>query len=140
MSDVFVAGATGNLGSQIVARLLHEGVRARALVRPQASRGAAARALSDRGAEIIEGSLADPAGRLARAMKGAEVVISAVQGGEDVIVQGQATLLKAAETAGVPRLIPSDFAVDCSASTRATTSSSTCAARRTNPSPAPPSR
>lgn len=112
MSDVFVAGATGNLGSQIVARLLREGVRVRALVRPETSRGASARSLSGQGAEIIEGSLADPAGRLARAMKGAEVVISAVQGGEDVIVQGQANLLKAAETAGVPRLIPSDFAID----------------------------
>ncbi|MBO2447907.1 NmrA family NAD(P)-binding protein [Actinomadura barringtoniae] len=39
-------------------------------------------------------------------------MISAVQGGPDVVVDGQVNLLRAAEKAGVPRMIPSDFAID----------------------------
>lgn len=112
MSDIFVAGATGNLGSEIVAELRRQRVRVRALVRRQSSQGKQARALAEQGVEVVEGSLTDSAEDLARAMEGAELVVSAVQGGEDVIVQGQANLLRAAEKAGVPRLIPSDFAVD----------------------------
>ncbi|HEX5598285.1 MAG TPA: NmrA family NAD(P)-binding protein [Micromonosporaceae bacterium] len=112
MSGVFVAGATGNLGSRIVEELRREKLRVRALIRPETSRGEKARALAEQGVEIVEGSLVDSIEHLARAMEGAEVVISAVQGGEDVVVQGQANLLRAAEKADVPRLIPSDFAID----------------------------
>jgi nucleoside-diphosphate-sugar epimerase len=110
--DVFVAGATGNLGRRIVAGLSREQARVRALVRPESGSAEGARALADQGVEIVEGTVATPVDQLARAMDGAEVVISAVQGGQDVIVEGQVQLLRAAETAGVPRLIPSDFAVD----------------------------
>ncbi|MCF6471762.1 NmrA family protein [Nonomuraea sp. MG754425] len=112
MTDVFLAGATGNLGSQIAMRLRRERARVRALVRPANGRDEKVRALAEQGVEIVEGTLDDPAERLARAMAGAAVVISAVQGAENVIVQGQANLLRAAEKAGVPRLIPSDFAID----------------------------
>lgn len=112
MTDVFLVGATGNLGSQIAMGLRREQVRVRALVRPTSSRGEKARALAEQGVEIVEGALDDPAEHLARAMAGAELVISAVQGDENVVVRGQANLLRAAEKASVPRLIPSDFAID----------------------------
>jgi hypothetical protein len=59
------------------------------------------------------GDLADPES-LARACAGMDVVISAVQGGPEVIVEGQRTLLAAAEAAGVTRMIPSDFSADIS--------------------------
>ncbi|MEV0823762.1 NmrA family NAD(P)-binding protein [Nonomuraea rubra] len=112
MTEIFLVGATGSLGSRIAAGLLREKARVRALVRPQSSGSEQVRALVGQGLDIVEGTLADPTEQLAQAMAGAEVVVSAVQGDADVIVQGQANLLRAAEKAGVPRLIPSDFAID----------------------------
>ncbi|WP_020421529.1 NmrA family NAD(P)-binding protein [Amycolatopsis sp. ATCC 39116] len=111
MTEVFVAGATGMLGGAIVDSLLRRDVRVRALVRPSSKRETVD-ALADKGVVIAEGSLTEGPERLARSLEGADVAISALQGGEDVVVDGQTALLRAAEKAGVPRLIPSDFAVD----------------------------
>ncbi len=110
----FVAGATGMLGSRIVGSLLRRGARVRALVRPQAlgEQNPAVRRLAGRGVEFVEGDLLDPVDRLARMLEGVEVVICAVQGGSGVVTGGQVNLIRAAEKAGVPRMIPSDFAVD----------------------------
>ena len=49
---------------------------------------------------------------LAPALAGAAVVVSAVAGLRDVIVDTQAIVLDAAVAAGVPRFIPSDFSTD----------------------------
>jgi uncharacterized protein YbjT (DUF2867 family) len=102
------------LGSQITGSLLRRDAHVRALVRPETLSGqkAAVETLADRGAEVIEGDLLDPTDRLARTLEGVEVVISAVQGGADVVTDGQVNLIRAAEKAGVPRMIPSDFGVD----------------------------
>ena len=40
------------------------------------------------------------------------MVISAVQGGQDVLVDGQVALARAAEHHGVRRFVASDFAID----------------------------
>ncbi|SEP54339.1 NmrA/HSCARG family protein [Amycolatopsis saalfeldensis] len=56
---VFVVGATGQQGGAVADRLLTDGWRVRALTRDQDS--ARARALADAGAEVITGSLEDPA-------------------------------------------------------------------------------
>lgn len=106
MTEVFVAGATGMLGKEIVKSLVRRRVRVRALVRSGSTGG---QTLAEDGAALIEGSLSDS---LTEAMQGVDVVISALQGGEDVVVDGQAALLRAAEQAGVRRLIPTDFSVD----------------------------
>ena len=53
----------------------------------------------------------DPAS-LDTATAGVDVVVSAVQGGPDVIVDGQIALAEAAARHGVRRFIPSDFAID----------------------------
>ncbi|ATY10762.1 NmrA family protein [Amycolatopsis sp. AA4] len=108
MTKVLVAGATGMLGSEIAASLLRRGARVRALVRPESAGAEAARTLKEHGAEIVQGTLDRPG----RALEGVDVVVSAVQGGPAVVVDGQLALLRAAEKAGVSRLIPSDFAVD----------------------------
>ncbi|GAA3090887.1 MULTISPECIES: NmrA family NAD(P)-binding protein [Nonomuraea] len=108
MSTVFVAGATGTLGRLVIASLQRRGATVRALVRPGNTEGR--RALGQ-DVEIVEGDIRDPADRLARALEGSDVIVSAVQGGADVIIDGQANLLSAAERAGVPRLIPSDFSL-----------------------------
>jgi nucleoside-diphosphate-sugar epimerase len=49
---------------------------------------------------------------LQAALKGADVVVSALQGLRDVIVTTQTDLLNAAVAAGVKRFIPSDYAAD----------------------------
>lgn len=48
-------------------------------------------------------------------MRGAFAVVSALQGGPDVIVDAQLALLRAAKAAGARRFIPSDFSYDLSA-------------------------
>ena len=107
---ITVVGATGNLGGRIVAALGKDGATVRALVRP----GTAAEkteGIRKAGAAIVEADLDDASG-LSHALKGTTVVVSALQGLCDVIVDAQGTLLDAAISAGVPRFIPSDFASD----------------------------
>ena len=110
---VLLAGATGMLGSQIARHLLDQpDARIRLLVRSgDAAKRAALDPLLSRGAELIEGDLADPAS-LDRATQGVDVIVSAVQGGPDVIVDGQVALAEAGRHNGVRRILPSDYALD----------------------------
>ena len=108
--SILLAGATGMLGSRIAHRLLDRPeARVRLLARP-GKRDALA-AMIDRGAEVIEGDLADEAS-LDRATQGVDVVVSAVQGGREVIVDGQVALARAARRNGARRIQPSDYALD----------------------------
>lgn len=113
MADkVLLAGGTGMLGSRIAHHLLSRlGVRVRLLVRDPAGKTAALEPLLSCGAELIEGDLAD-LGSLDRATRGVDVIVSAVQGGPDVIVDGQVALAKAGKANGVRRILPSDYALD----------------------------
>ncbi len=113
---VLVVGATGRLGSRVAHHLLqlpHTDVRL--LVRPHALNDAVkARriaALTQQGAQVIEGDLQHP-GSLIQATQQTDVVISTVQGGPDVVLDGQLALLDAAQTNGVRRMLPSDFTLD----------------------------
>ncbi len=58
---IAVVGATGNQGGSVVEALLDRGARVRALVRDLDK--AAARALADRGVDLVVGDLSDPASR-----------------------------------------------------------------------------
>ncbi|MFB4298636.1 NmrA family NAD(P)-binding protein [Actinomadura sp. NTSP31] len=111
---IFVAGATGLLGGQIVRALLDQGVPVRALVRPGTGEEKVSALSTSRtgGLELVEGDITGPVEHLAEAVGDATTVISAVQGGPEVIVDGQANLVRAAEKAGARRFVPSDFAVD----------------------------
>lgn len=51
------------------------------------------------------------AARLTRAMEEVDVLVSTVYGDAEAIVDGQVNLVRAAEKAGVPRWIPSDFSL-----------------------------
>ncbi|MCW2307472.1 NmrA family NAD(P)-binding protein [Rhodobium gokarnense] len=107
---VVLAGATGDLGSLIAKELLAKPeVTLRVLVRPESVAKVAS--LSERGVEVVEVDLAseDQGGVLDGAMAGAFSVVSAVQGGPDIIVGAQLRLLEAARKAGVRRFIPSNF-------------------------------
>ena len=110
---VLLAGATGMLGSHIARHLLDQPeARVRLMVR---GGGAGKRETLDPllalGAEIIEGDLADHSS-LDRATQGVDVIVCAVQGGPDVIVDGQVALAQAGRRNGVRRIVPSDYALD----------------------------
>jgi uncharacterized protein YbjT (DUF2867 family) len=109
---IALVGATGGLGTLIGNAVLDKpGVQLRLLVRP-GSRDKAA-GLAQRGAQVVEGEIGQSAdGALASLCEGATTVISALQGGPDVIIEGQSQLLRAAREAGVKRFIPSDYSLD----------------------------
>lgn len=113
MSDaapVLLAGATGDLGGRVAKALLARGASVRAILRP----GTAAErvvALRHLGAEVALVDFRDPSA-MTVACEGAACIVSALSGLHDVIVEGQTALLDAAIRAGVPRFIPSDFALD----------------------------
>lgn len=109
-NTIVVVGATGNLGGRIVAALLSKGANVVAVVRPSSER-AKVDELTGKGVTVIQSEMTD-ARELAPAFAGAAVVVSAVQGLRDVIVDTQSIVLDAAVAAGVPRFIPSDFSTD----------------------------
>lgn len=129
MSDqttVLLVGVTGMLGSQIAEALLNQGNAMAPSAHPRVNVKALTRAgetdptkqqrldaLTKKGLQAIAGDLLEP-DSLPNACQCVDVIISAVQGNETVMIQGQQNLIKAAESAGVPRMIPSDFAVDIS--------------------------
>jgi nucleoside-diphosphate-sugar epimerase len=105
-----LAGATGRLGGLIARSLRDRGARVRAIVRPGTASGKALQ-LRQSGVAIAEADY-DDAAQLARACEGGSCVVSALAGLRDVIIDAQTHLLEAAVVAGVPRFIPSDFAID----------------------------
>lgn len=109
MSDltVLVAGANGNLGTRIARAMHARGRRVRCGMRNPGNDTGTLAALGD----VVRADLDDPAS-LRAACDGADVVVSAVQGGPDVIVDGQRRLLSAARDAGAARFVPSDYSLD----------------------------
>ena len=115
-TTVLVAGSTGMLGNRIARHLLDQPDTAvTLLLRPSASgaggKHGAADDLISRGAVAVTGDVTDPAS-LDPATAGADVVVSALQGGPAVIVGGQVALAESAARNGARRFIPSDFAID----------------------------
>jgi uncharacterized protein YbjT (DUF2867 family) len=115
-TTVLLAGATGMLGNTIAGHLLDRpdvGLRLLLRATPPAgtAKAEAVDALVARGAEVVTGDVTEPA-TLDAATRGVDVVVSALQGGPDVIVDGQVALAEAAARNGVRRFVPSDFAID----------------------------
>ena len=113
---ILLVGATGMLGSQVATEILaRPDTRVRLLLRPGAlkdsKRQATVAPLIARGATTVDGDLADRAS-LDRATEEIDVVVSAVQGGPDAIIDGQVALAEAAKRNGARRILPSDFALD----------------------------
>ena len=110
MRAVFVTGGSGFLGSALLDALWERGEDVRALARSPA----AAATVAARGAVPIRGDLTD-LDALTAGMRGAEVVVHAAArlcGGwaaldllRRVNVDGTRTVLQAARSAGVPRLV-----------------------------------
>lgn len=107
---IVVAGATGRLGGLIAAALRHRGARVRAIVRHGTAKEKRI-PLEQIGADVVAVAY-DDAAQLARACGGAACVVSGLAGLGEVIIGAQSSLLDAAVACGVPRFIPSDFAID----------------------------
>ncbi|CAN5840960.1 hypothetical protein BH24BAC1_BH24BAC1_08890 [soil metagenome] len=105
-----MAGATGDLGGRIARSLRQRGATVRAIVRPGSDNWKIA-ALQEQGCSLVEADYNNvPA--LKEACTGGDCVVSALSGLRGVIVDAQTSLLQAAVDAGVPRFMPSDFAID----------------------------
>lgn len=107
---IILAGASGDLGSRILDRLVAIGADVRCLVRSSTSADAI-ESLRRRGAVQVV-AIDNRVDSMADAMQGGSVVVSAVSGLRPVIVDYQSRLLQAATVAGVERFIPSDYAID----------------------------
>jgi nucleoside-diphosphate-sugar epimerase len=107
---VLLVGASGRLGGLIARALLDKpDVTLRCLVRP----GSQDKLKDMAGAEIVLGDVGPRSeSGLEQACAGAYSVVSALQGGPEVIIEGQGRLLGAAVAMGVRRFIPSDFSFD----------------------------
>ena len=107
---IALAGAGGDLGERIAKALVARGATLRALVRPGLKPEERQR-IEATGATLAEADPADVT-TMAEACTGAACVVSALNGVRDVMIGRQGVLLDAAVKAGVPRIIPSDFAAD----------------------------
>jgi uncharacterized protein YbjT (DUF2867 family) len=107
---IVVAGATGNLGERIAQSLLKNGANVRVLVR-NSSNTDKINQLQQLGATVIKVDMGNMEA-LTAACKGADCVVSALAGLENVVIDAQKILLDAAIAAGVPRFIPSDYSLD----------------------------
>jgi uncharacterized protein YbjT (DUF2867 family) len=107
---IVMAGATGNLGSRITGELRQRGASVRAIVRP-GTRADRLNRLREQQVEIVEADLHDQAA-IVRACEGASCVVSTLLGLRKTLIDAQGALLDAAVAAGVPRFIPSDYAMD----------------------------
>lgn len=110
---ILVAGASGWLGQKIAGAVLDAGGDVQLMLRrgtehPKAEDLAG---LVARGARVVPGDVTDPA-TLPSALDGVSIIISALQGGPEIIIEGQRNLAEAGKAAGAERIFPSDFAVD----------------------------
>ena len=107
---IVLAGATGNLGGRIARELRQRGAAVCAIVRPGTSSERLVR-LKEQQVEIVEADLHSRA-EIVRACGGASCVVSSLLGLGSILIDAQGALLDAAVEAGVPRFIPSDYAMD----------------------------
>jgi nucleoside-diphosphate-sugar epimerase len=107
--DVFVTGGSGYIGRNLIDALVARGDHVRALARS----AEAAAAVSARGADVVSGEILDES-PLVEGMRGCDVVVhsAALLGGprDETLyfrtnVGGTDAVLRAAERAGVPRLV-----------------------------------
>lgn len=103
-TTILLVGSTGKFGT-----LVSEALRSDPRVHLRVLNRHGVQPRTDR--EVLSGDVTNPA-IADLAVHGVDVVISAVNGGPDVMVDGQLTLLAAALRHGVRRFIPSDYSGD----------------------------
>lgn len=106
---IILAGATGRLGKLIAKSLRQRNANVRALIRRGSTSDTSE--IESCGVELVKVDFFNSA-ELTAACRGGSCVVSALSGVGDVILDVQSQLLDAALKAGVPRFMPSDYAVD----------------------------
>jgi len=113
---IFIAGATGLLGTKLVNAALKKNLLVRALVRDlEPAAKEKKNQLTDwisRGVKPVAGDVLDRESLGGGGVQGADIVISAVGNVEPILDLGQKNLIYACKAAGVQRFVPSDFSVD----------------------------
>lgn len=107
---IAVAGATGNLGTQICQALVAKGAEVRAIARVESDPEKITK-LQRLGVQVMKVNMLSVE-EVSKALLGASCVISALAGLRDVIIDAQKIVLDAAVAAEVPRFIPSDYSLD----------------------------
>ena len=107
---ILIAGATGNLGGRVARELRQRGASVRAIVRPGTDADRLDR-LRQQGVDIVEADLHDKEA-VTHACQGVSCVVSTLLGLAPILIDAQGALLDRAVAAGVPRFIPSDYAMD----------------------------
>jgi nucleoside-diphosphate-sugar epimerase len=107
---ILVAGATGNLGFQIVENLVTLNANVITIVRENTNQEKIEK-LKKLGVQIRQLDMHN-IDAVAQVCTGVSCVVSALSGLEDVILGTQKVLLDAAVQANVPRFIPGDYALD----------------------------
>ncbi|SHL85417.1 NmrA family NAD(P)-binding protein [Flavobacterium xinjiangense] len=107
---ILVAGATGNLGLRIVKALVNKDAEIRIVVRSN-SAIEKIKELENLGVKIYKVSSWNLE-ELKTSCVGVSCVVSALAGLSEVVIDAQKVLLDAANIAGVPRFIPSDYSLD----------------------------
>jgi uncharacterized protein YbjT (DUF2867 family) len=115
---IVLAGVTGDLGGRIARFLLQQGATVRAIIRPGKISNKV-KTLQKQGLLLLEVDYTNHSA-LSQACAGSTCVVSALSGLREVIVEAQTALLQAAVAAGVPRFIPSDYAIDFTKLSRGT--------------------
>lgn len=110
MQLIVLAGATGSMGGRIAQALRRRGASVRAIVRP-GTHAKRLDVLRKQQVEIVEADL-HAHHDIVRACEGASCVVSTLLGLHETLIDAQGALLDAAVAAGVPRFIPSDYAMD----------------------------
>jgi nucleoside-diphosphate-sugar epimerase len=107
---IAVAGATGNLGGNIIRVLIEKDAEVHAIVRTSSDNGKL-NELEKLGVKVFRVNM-DDVQDISKACIGASCVVSAIAGLSDVIIDSQKILLDAAISSGVRRFIPSDYSLD----------------------------
>jgi nucleoside-diphosphate-sugar epimerase len=109
MKTIVVLGANGNLGCRLVHHLRSHDVRIRCLLRTKSDDRSLSE-LSAKNMSILKIDFRSDR-ELNHALEGADVVVSTLAGLDDAFSL-QLRVMQAAAKLGIPRFIPSDFAID----------------------------
>ncbi len=107
---IVIAGATGNLGGEIVNALLAKDAEVRAIVRLETDQ-TKIKALEQKGVKVFQVDTNNQS-EISKHCIGAHCFVSALAGLKETVIDSQKIFLDAAVEANVQRFIPSDYSID----------------------------